>query len=542
MTSFDFSPGAQVPLTHASPTNAPTQMLAATAYRDEPISKLTGIGDTAGGHSKGKVALLEPNLGEAFTEAVIARMLAPGRGNVVQSFGVDPVAVVQHCLMAARVRRERDAKLTGIMGLFGVLFLPGTLAWLGAFQLRRMLSKSPSSQNTALGGLVLFVVAVFAVLFFLRPPFSGLWQLYARIMLIAPVAGWYLAQRVCRTSTEELRRRWITAADGGAVPSVPDSVPRGPNDTKAEKIRVQLEKLVAEQSSNVLFYAGTKGILGMGPRWGSWAMAGELTPRDGEEIHPFRCWDVVRAIHGKLRALDRGPLNSGGFPSPSVKDWVVVHVGEGADSISRPSGAEVDGYSIKDFEVQRICNENQFDKGNRHYLGVQFVLWDGQLVLNLLTTVTVLHSTLRVEVTAHTLGPVAGAFGGKPSAKTKSVRKAIKFYESKKVALPVVGTDEVIRLAARAPLTWHPDLLHWLGGKLSLPEPFGLRHAWAGKPWSHRFMADDILRAAAPVLRAVHKGTLQVLEANNVDTSTFMALDGAAVSPSPGRPDTYDTD
>src|SRR5258708_15116030 len=36
---------------------------------------------------------------------------------------------------------------------------------------------------------------------------------------------------------------------------------------------------------------------------------------------------------------------------------------------------------------------------------------------------------------------------------------------------------------------------------LTLPEPFGLRHAWADKPWRHRFMADDALRAATPVLR-----------------------------------------
>ncbi|GAA4959481.1 hypothetical protein GCM10023238_27920 [Streptomyces heliomycini] len=53
-----------------------------------------------------------------------------------------------------------------------------------------------------------------------------------------------------------------------------------------------------------------------------------------------------------------------------------------------------------------------------------------------------------------------------------------------------------MRLAARAAADLVSAAAVWLGGKLSLPEPFGLRHAWADKPWRHRFMADDALRAA----------------------------------------------
>ena len=87
--------------------------------------------------------------------------------------------------------------------------------------------------------------------------------------------------------------------------------------------------------------------------------------------------------------------------------------------------------------------------------------------------------------------------------------------------LPLVDADEVVRLAARAPLTWYPPLLNWLGGKLVLPEPFGLRHAWADQPWRHRFMADDALRAATPVLRVVHAAAIRVLEENGVDTEKF---------------------
>ena len=80
-------------------------------------------------------------------------------------------------------------------------------------------------------------------------------------------------------------------------------------------------------------------------------------------------------------------------------------------------------------------------KGNRHYLGVQFTLWDGQLVITMMVTVTVLHETLRIEVTGHALGPVHALFTTKPAPKTKEVDKTFRFWEKKTVALPLVDRD-----------------------------------------------------------------------------------------------------
>ena len=78
---------------------------------------------------------------------------------------------------------------------------------------------------------------------------------------------------------------------------------------------------------------------------------------------------------------------------------------------------------------------------------------------------------------------------------------------------------------------------------MSLPEPFGLRHAWADKPWQHRFMADDALRAATPVLRKVHAATIAMLKDNGVDTSAFSSraagLSGGVQAVDPGTPDNY---
>jgi hypothetical protein len=544
---FDFSPGAQIPLTGVDGETGATQALSSAAYRDTPVQSLIDVNDKAS-LSSGRIALFRPNLGEAFSRAVQVRMLGAARGELVQSFGIEPQTVVEHCLAANRLRQERDARLTVVMGVFGLLFLPGVLLWLGAFQLRAALAtmRSKGRRAGALGGVVLAVAVAFTVLLAIRPPFSGFWSLYFRVLMIFPVIGWYLAKRICERTAKDLRDRWSDLAGGSGVGAkIPEAVPRNPGQTRAENLRKSLAKLSAEQNSNVVFYAGPRGILGMGSRWGSWQMAEELTPREGlAEINPFRSWDVVRAIHDRLKLLERTPIHTGGFPKPSIRHWVVVPIGENAGSIKRPTGTEVEGYTVKDFEIQRICNTQQFGKGNRHYLGIQFVLWDGNLVITLMITVTVLAHTLRVEVTGHALGPIDGLFTGKPSAPTKTVSKSVKFWETKTVNLPLIGSDEVVRLAARAPLTWFPPILDHLGGTLKLPEPFGLRHTWADKPWQHRFMADDALRAATPVLRAVHAAAIQVMEENGVDVSRFtsrsMSLSGQVQEAAPKKADVYD--
>jgi hypothetical protein len=545
---FDFSPGAQVPLTGGDGETGATQALASVAYRDTSMKTLVDINEDTKIKAP-RLSLFEPNLGEAWSRAVTVRMLGAARNELVQSFGVEPQTVVEHCLAANRIRQERDSRLTVVMGVFGVLFLPGVLLWLGAFQLRRTLAsaKAGGKRYGGLGGAVMAVAVLLAALFAVKPPFSGFWQQYFRVMMIAPVIGWFWAKRICERTAKDLRDRWGGLASGGGVAAkIPEAVPRNPNQVRAEKLRQALAKLSTEQASNVVFYAGgTKGILGMGSRWGSWHMAEELVPAEGvTDINPFRSWDVIRAIHDRLRMLERTPLHTGGFSKPSIRHWVVVQTTEKAGKIARPTGAEVEGFTVKDFEIQRICNTQQFGKGNRHYLGIQFTLWDGNLVITLMTTVTVLAHTLRVDVTAHALGPINGLFTSGPPAKTKKVSKTVKFWETRTVNLPLIDSTEVVRLAVRAPLTWFPSVLDHLGGTLTLPEPFGLRHTWAEKLWPHRFMADDALRAATPVLRAVHAAAIQVMAENGVDTSHFSSrsagLSGAVQGAEPKKADVYD--
>ncbi|QDY75894.1 hypothetical protein [Streptomyces qinzhouensis] len=545
---FDFSPGAQVPIQGSAGQTAATSALASAAYRDSPVEQILDANNEwhKSDVKKGKFSLFEPNLGEAFCRAVQARTLGGARGALIQSFGTDARMIVEHCLAASGLRKERDIRLTVITAVCGLLFLPGMLLWMGVFQLRRTLAGSQDKKAGALGTALLVAIAAVAVIALVKLPFAGFLGYYVRGMIVAPVIGWFLAKRICEKSAVDMRSRWDGLLSGGGIAAkVPEAVPGNPDEKAREELRQGLEKLSAEQQANSVFYAGPKGILGMGTRWGSWQMAEELVPRDpGKEINQFRSWDVIRAIHDKLKLLERGPLNSGGFPTPLVKHWIVSPVGEGAGGVSRPDGQDVEAFQVKPHEIQRICNHQQFSGGNRHYLGVQFVLWDGQLVITMMINVTVLHETLRVEVTGHALGPVHGLFTTKSSPKTRTVNKTVRFWETRDIVLPLVEAKEVVRLAVRAPFTWYPPLLDFLGGKLALPEPFGLRHAWAEQPWRHRFMADDAMRAATPVLRVAHAAALRVLEENGVDTDRFagrsMAVSGAVQDPSPRKADLYD--
>ncbi|WP_394435501.1 hypothetical protein [Streptomyces sp. SGAir0957] len=572
---FDFRPGAQVPLQGSAGQTAATFAIASAAYRDDKASKIEDANnDWHKTEAKaGTWSLFAPNLGEAFSRAVQVRMLGGGRKPLIQSFGTEPQVVVEHCLAANRIRRQRDSLLTIITVVFGVLFLPGFLLWLAAFQIRRSnnarvetaekVVKESADKSTAerseakkreraahgraaVATTIMTVVGIGIVILLIKLPFHGVWAWYLRAAFVMPVIGGFWARQVCERTARDLRDRWDGLLSGGGVGAkIPEAVPGSPGETAAEQLRQSLARLTAEQQATTVFYAGPKGILGMGTRWGSWQLAEDLVPaEEGKEIHPFRSWDVIRAIQDQLRMLQRGPLHTGGFPAPSVKNWVVTPIGENAKAVARPTGEDVDAYQMKSHEIQRICNEQQFGSGDRHYLGVQFTLWDGQLVITMLITVTVLHETLRIEVTGHALGPVNSLFTSKPEPKTKTTPKSIRFWETTTKTLPLIDADEAVRVAVRAPLTWYPPLLDHLGGKIVLPEPFGLRHAWADQPWRHRFMADDALRTATPVLRVVHAAAIKVLAEHGVNTEKFDnrsgVLSGMVQDPAPRKADVYD--
>ncbi|WP_380284191.1 hypothetical protein [Kitasatospora purpeofusca] len=519
MTTLDMTPGAQIPRTDAGPQTAGTQALSSAAYRDGDLTVEAARLDGAGAN-KGRFALFAPNFGEAFSKALISRTLGGDRKPLVPAFGVETRQIVEHALAAEEIRRNRDRQLSTVSVVTGLLCLPGTLVWLGAFQLRAWLRRDNPKNAGVYGAVVLILAAALAVLLAIKPPAGGVLGLYLRIVMLAPVIGWYLARRIVERTAVDLRARWLSLAEGNAVAAtVPMAVPRDDLDKKAADLRAKLGRLESEQETNVQHYAGPKGILGIGRRWGEWKLIDTLRPAEGQiDFRQFHPWDLVRKIAGHLKGLGISEVANSGMPNVQVKQWVVYEVGESADEISRPGNADMDGDLMRDFAVQAIADKQTFGGGPRHYLATQFITHDGKLVLTFTVTVVLLANTLNITVAGYALGPINGFFFDKPKDKEKSVAKTFRFWENRTVKLPLIDNDEVVRQAVRAPFYRMPGLLSWLGGGLGLPEPFGLRHIWAGQPWGTRTMADNALNSSHPVLGAVHAATLEFLAEHDLDT------------------------
>lgn len=521
MAKLDMTPGAQIPRTDVGPQTAVTQALSSAAYRDTEFEALAGLPNAKIKH--GKFALFRPSVGEAFSRAIINRTLGADRLPLVPSFGMDARMVVEHCLAAQELRDARDRQLTMISVLSGLLFLPGALLWLIAFQLRAYLNRSNPARERVYGPLMLVVVGAAAVLLAVMPPFSGLLGLYARVTLLVPVVGYYLAKRICLRSTTDLRDRWGALAAGSAIAAtVPKAVPRDQLDAKANALRAALDRITTEQDTNVHHYAGAKGVLGAGLRWGVWELVEDLKPAEGHpDFRAFHPWDLARRITDRLGRLGQSDVTGGGMPHGLVQQWAVVDIPEGADEITRATGPDMDGHRMRDFAIQNIANRQTFGTNIRHYTATQFVLHNGQLVATLLVAVTVLSNTLRVSVSGYALGPLNALFTAKPAPKEISVPKTGKFWEERTVQLPVVTDDEVVRLAVRAPFFRLPTLLAWLGGGLVLSEPFCLRQAWAERTWTSRFKSDDVIYGATPVVNAVLAATVEFLAEHDVNVDRF---------------------
>ncbi|GDY81771.1 hypothetical protein SAVCW2_09700 [Streptomyces avermitilis] len=235
---FDFSPGAQVPLSGSAGQTAATFALASAAYRDNPVEEILKADNewhqsTVKGPRRG-AKILRPNLGEAFSRAVIDRMLGVGRNPLIQSFGTEPQVIVEHCLAAHNIRRERDNWLTAVIVLCGLIFLPGLIVWLLVFQIRTAIARREDKRASALGTTLLVAVGALAVIFLIRMPFTGFWGWYARAAVVVPVVGWLWAKQICERTAKDLRERWDSLLAGGAIGAkVPEAVPGSPGETAA---------------------------------------------------------------------------------------------------------------------------------------------------------------------------------------------------------------------------------------------------------------------------------------------------------------------
>ena len=284
---FDFSPGAQVPAVGLrGPDGGDLRPGLGGVPGQTTVAEILEANSewhkSDGEAGRNWSTIFAPNLGEAFSRAVLDRMLGGGRKPLIQSFGTEPQVVVEHCLAANRIRKERDTWLTAVMAAVRPA-LPARTARCGCcvFQLRTHDRQARGQARRRAGhARCSSRSARVAVIFLIKLPFTGFWAWYLRASIVAPVDRLAVGQADLRAHGEgparplgrpAVRRRRRRQDPRGGARQTPTRPP-------PSELRQGLAKLTAEQQSNSVFYAGPKGILGMGTRWGSWQLAEELVP------------------------------------------------------------------------------------------------------------------------------------------------------------------------------------------------------------------------------------------------------------------------
>lgn len=478
-----------------------TQALAAAAYRSFP--SVVALDFFPGSRwLKGFSRLFVPDSGEAYAQAILRRTLGSRRPALIQSFGTSATSIAEHCLEATTVRRHRDNVLSVITFFTCWLFLPGALIWL--------LALSISMTIPRLGRVPMISVALIGFWLLCSPPVDGgAVAAYVRLLLAVPYIGWLVAKTLCLRTAEKLRERAAGVCDGSSVAAkVPEPVPTGSSDTKAENFRRELSRLEAEENSNIVLYDEDDEVLGIGSRWGTWSLEEELYDRCGRLLVPFHNWDIVRRVVDLMRSSRDS--NDAAF---TVDHWAAFP--SGGLPLSRPNGIpEIEAFRLKNHELQRLSNEAATPGPARYFLVAQCPLQGGQYIITLLISVVIRDWVLRVSIDAHALGPVSAHLCSPPDSHWVQVTKGGRFYCSESPST----TSEILRLMARAPFTLFPaGVLNRLGGTLMVPEPFGVRFSAAHRPWSDDFPTDEALRTATTVLKSLHHAILMVLAENSVD-------------------------
>ena len=392
--------------------------LASAAYRDSPVD-----GDPQGRQRVAPVDGRRPAQDHA-VRAQSRRGLLPGRARpacwaAAASRSSSPSAPSRRSSSSTAWRPTASAgsATTGspaVMVLCGLLFLPGLLLWLLVFQLR-----THDRQARGQAGLRARHRAAGRRR---RPgrdlpdqlPFTGFWAWYARAVRgrSRSSAGCW-AKRICERTAKDLRDRWDGLLSGGGVGAkIPEAVPGSPGETARRAAAPGPGQAHRRAAVQLGLLRRPKGILGMGTRWGSWQLAEDLVPaRRGQGDPP-----VPQLGRHPRRSTTSCACWSAARSTPAVPEAV----GQALDRHARRRERQGRSSRPERHGRRRLPDQDARDTGHLQQAavrqrrpalpGVQLTLWDGQLVITMLITVTVLHETLRIEVTGHALGPVHSLF------------------------------------------------------------------------------------------------------------------------------------
>ncbi len=279
-----------------------------------------------------------------FAEDVVARVLEEEHRAVAPSYGVDLVPVIRHCLAARRRRLLRDSVLASLL----LLVLPLLVAAGGSL---------PSATQ--------------------------------RVLLLA----WGVVFAAsCLDRYEVLAARLLRDRFD------PDSAPAPPSARQSRLI----DQLQQNQHGNVTVYSGFSPFVGCGLDDGGWSFATDMQ-KGKEHLQetlkpiPFEVEELYDRVTGALRELhiDRLHLENRLFVrGQDIRDqpWILP------DQFARPLPR------VDPALVQRFLHAST--EKVRHYLTIQVIEWQGELILSIFLRFTQVGGNLFCEASYFLLPPL----------------------------------------------------------------------------------------------------------------------------------------
>jgi hypothetical protein len=290
-------------------------------------------------------------LSRTFRDSVIRTFIEDKHRALAVSYGIDPVAILKHCLVARRIGRTRDLLLL-------VPALPLLLP---------LLSLVIAGPGAAAVHPVLFFVALLVAFCIIA------WE------------QWEIEFHIVRQNFTKKR------FDPGALPRA--------FNMEAEQVFKEVE---AAQKSNVMIHAAFSPFVGCGNNIGSWSVPVDMTKGKedvGGRLQPkaFTVKELYDEISRTLRALD--------FPNCSIEDKLCISGldirGDEKflpDLMGRPR-TRIEASAIEEYVTHP-------SRQARHYQTFRLVDWSGELILSAFLRVAKTGHNLFVEASYCLLVPV----------------------------------------------------------------------------------------------------------------------------------------
>ncbi|MFF5104434.1 hypothetical protein [Streptomyces sp. NPDC000134] len=495
-------------------------------------------------------------LDERFADRVLEEVLADETSAVAASPGVDPAAVVRHCLTAQELRYRRDLRLAGAFGAVVLLAPVWLVVVLLVLALPRQAAEGRPSPTTrgrpqpaaavlagaAVSAGVAALIALGLGVAAAALPVDGFpaWLLGtylagvpAVLVSVGAAAFAYATVLGHDLDVDELLRTTLTRETFTA--------PAGPVAGRPQWVGDRLAAIEEAREGNVTVYSGYSPFVGYAATDSQWSLAVPLLPAENAAglrarpaaPRPFTPAELVGEIRERLHAVAARQPGTGtpaeALGSLTVEDRVFVS-GTALGDDERFFGTAVSPAARLPAEaVEEIMLRPTGTR--RHFLAVHVPLWGGDVVPSTFLHFAVVGRTLHLHTDNHVLGPVRSDFhvvdllGGalSPAAKRGLLVNALRRTGAALVSAPFRALRHA-RFETRHDRRMADELTAMRENPVyDFGARVGVRELAVSPDYHNYFQVVDARRITALVERHTLAAVREFLDRHGYDTTDFRA-------------------